>query len=151
MNYKAIFIISIAAMLTMVGTAAAVTTVITGQILDETNSNAPVNGALVKIYESDCATQLGTNSDVSHTTGSDVGTYSVVIPEQPALTEICVKATLGDLWGTKLTTVSGTPTWDVLVLIESVGINIPEFPTIALPVAAMIGLMFIINSRKKEE
>ena len=28
---------------------------------------------------------------------------------------------------------------------------IPEFPLIALPVAAVIGLMFIIRSRKKEE
>ncbi|MCD4766714.1 MAG: PEF-CTERM sorting domain-containing protein [Methanosarcinales archaeon] len=32
------------------------------------------------------------------------------------------------------------------------GINaIPEFPTIALPVAAVLGLMFIISSRKKKE
>ncbi|MCL7476367.1 MAG: PEF-CTERM sorting domain-containing protein [Methanosarcinales archaeon] len=29
--------------------------------------------------------------------------------------------------------------------------SIPEFPTVALPIAAIIGLMFIISSRKKEE
>ena len=32
------------------------------------------------------------------------------------------------------------------------GINaIPEFPTVALPVAAVLGLMFILSSRKKKE
>ena len=31
------------------------------------------------------------------------------------------------------------------------GNTIPEFPTIALPIAAILGLMFIISSRKKEE
>lgn len=32
------------------------------------------------------------------------------------------------------------------------GINaIPEFPTVALPIAAILGLMFIISSRKKKE
>ena len=29
--------------------------------------------------------------------------------------------------------------------------GIPEFPTIALPIAAILGLMFIISSRKKKE
>ncbi|MDF1531896.1 MAG: PEF-CTERM sorting domain-containing protein [ANME-2 cluster archaeon] len=29
--------------------------------------------------------------------------------------------------------------------------SIPEFPTVALPIAAILGLMFIISSRKKEE
>ena len=29
--------------------------------------------------------------------------------------------------------------------------NIPEFPTVALPIAAVLGLMFIISSRKKKE
>ena len=29
--------------------------------------------------------------------------------------------------------------------------NIPEFPTVALPIAAILGLMFIISSRKKKE
>ncbi|MDW7776946.1 MAG: PEF-CTERM sorting domain-containing protein [Methanosarcinales archaeon] len=29
--------------------------------------------------------------------------------------------------------------------------DIPEFPTIALPIAAIIGLMFIVSSRKREE
>ena len=32
------------------------------------------------------------------------------------------------------------------------GLNlIPEFPTVALPIAAILGLMFIISSRKKKE
>lgn len=31
------------------------------------------------------------------------------------------------------------------------GVDIPEFPTVALPIAAILGLMFIISSRKKEE
>jgi len=30
------------------------------------------------------------------------------------------------------------------------GLQIPEFPTIALPVAAIMGIMFIIGRRKKE-
>ena len=29
--------------------------------------------------------------------------------------------------------------------------SIPEFPTVALPIAAVLGLMFIISSRKKKE
>ena len=31
------------------------------------------------------------------------------------------------------------------------GTAIPEFPTVALPIAAILGLMFIISSRKKKE
>ena len=31
------------------------------------------------------------------------------------------------------------------------GTNIPEFPSIALPVAAVIGIMFLVGRRKKQE
>ena len=37
------------------------------------------------------------------------------------------------------------------VAAETPGVDIPEFPTVALPIAAILGLMFIISSRKKKE
>ena len=41
---------------------------------------------------------------------------------------------------------------DVVLQLKGEGLSaIPEFPTIALPIAAVLGLMFIISSRKKKE
>ena len=39
---------------------------------------------------------------------------------------------------------------DLAISKGSAWFGIPEFPTVALPVAAIIGIMFVIGSRKKE-
>jgi len=38
-----------------------------------------------------------------------------------------------------------------ITAVTNQGTSIPEFPIIALPIAAILGFMFFINSRKKEE
>lgn len=37
---------------------------------------------------------------------------------------------------------------DVIIKLSSVSVNVPEFPTVALPVAAILGLIFVFGRRK---
>jgi hypothetical protein len=41
--------------------------------------------------------------------------------------------------------------WSLHLYNAKIKLDNPEFPTIGLPIAAMLGLMFIFSSRKKEE
>jgi hypothetical protein len=44
-----------------------------------------------------------------------------------------------------------TGTWDyqdVVLKVQNVNVNVPEFPTIALPIGAMLGLIFMIRRKK---
>ena len=37
---------------------------------------------------------------------------------------------------------------DIVVKMDNVNVNVPEFPTVALPVAAVLGLIFVFGRKK---
>ncbi len=62
---------------------------------------------------------------------------------------LSASAPIGDQYNVEVAAPGANPL-DIGVASRNVD-SIPEFPIIALPVAAVLGLMFIISSRKKDE
>ena len=149
MNKLIISALLIFGLVGMIGTATANVDIVEGIIYVNEITN-PVSGAEVTVYRgSDHTDVIGTYS-----TESD-GSYVIVLPVGYDEPTVFVTATYHDAVENKdmFGSTTGTVTQDTIAfqLYEvDVGL-IPEFPTIALPIAAILGLMFIINSRKKEE
>ncbi|MDF1532835.1 MAG: PEF-CTERM sorting domain-containing protein [ANME-2 cluster archaeon] len=123
----------------MIGTAGA--SFAYGVVLDSDGSTL-VNGATVKAFDINNDVELG-----SSVTGID-GRYSIDLGSYDK-SQVNVTAQLSDKTGK---TIANVDIFGTLILYRAdVTMDIPEFPTIALPVAALLGLMFIISSRKKEE
>ncbi|TFG43953.1 MAG: PEF-CTERM sorting domain-containing protein [Bacteroidia bacterium] len=141
-----ISIMVLSIMLVMVGTAAASITVVGGTVDD---NGAAVLAATVKAYsDADCLTQLGSESGLTDISGE----YSLIIPDQSVGTPVWVKAVKGERTGITPTTVTADIQIPRLnIVLANITMDIPEFSTVALPIAAVLGLMFIISSRKKEE
>lgn len=74
----------------------------------------------------------------------DVVSLSSVVGATPLTIKMLPGATVGDLYRVR---VDNT---DLEVSVTAHSATIPEFPTVALPVAAILGLVFIFG-RKKEE
>ncbi len=62
---------------------------------------------------------------------------------------LSASAPIGDQYNIEIDAPGANPL-DIGVASRNVN-SIPEFPTIALPIAGILGLMFIISSRKKKE
>ena len=134
----------------MIGTAAAVpqATYVMGTIVD-TDGNE-VAGAVVNVYSGtsclDTSLSLGNDTTGS---GPTPGHYYIFAGwlEPDADITVCAVHTMGS--GSATTTAGADFSDGFNVALNT--IPIPEFPTLALPVAAILGLMFIISSRKKKE
>ncbi|MDF1557229.1 MAG: PEF-CTERM sorting domain-containing protein [ANME-2 cluster archaeon] len=82
----------------------------------------------------------------------DMGAQQKQAPTVYELLDVSIQASAnalpGQTYQVQVTDDNGLPlTVQVTILTNT----IPEFPTIALPIAAILGLMFIVSSRKKKE
>jgi hypothetical protein len=135
----------------MIGTAVAnpTSTTITGFVVDASGNQ--VEDAEVTVYEGDVFSgrQLGDTFVSGSIPGSEPGYYAIQVSTVDLTADITVYAVHHNSGsGSVKTTAGATNTHRVNVVQD---IPIPEFPTIALPIAAILGLMFIISSRKKKE
>ena len=151
MNKLIISTLLIVGLVGMIGTAAAElqSTTVLGLVLDARGNE--VAGADVTVYEgiSCSGTPLGTGTYTTGISGTD-GFYSIyagLLEPNANITVCAVHSTEGS--GYITTTAGSTVSSGVNVAVQN--IPIPEFPTVALPIAAILGLMFIISSRKKKE
>ena len=133
----------------MIGTAAAdpQATYIMGLVVD-TDGNEVV-GTDVNVYlgTSCSGTLLGSCTTGTGPTPGNYYIFAGLLEPNDDITVYAVHSTLGS--GYETTTAGADHSDGFNVAIQT--IPIPEFPTIALPIAAILGLMFIISSRKKKE
>ena len=142
---KKILLIAIALM-AMMGTAAATApTYVVGTVY-ETDGTTPVAGATVTAYS-----DLGYSVQEGIPAVADTeGDYSILLPTLVAGNTVYVEAVSGTSSGREdgILKDYSSPLSLNLALVD---VNIPEFPTIALPIAAILGLAFIFQRRREEE
>jgi hypothetical protein len=120
-----------------------------GTVFDTTVSPAiPSGGATIKVYSDNLHTNLlGTG------TSAGDGTYAVNLGDYSGI-NVYVSATLNTLSGDAVGSLRqyGNIIVGVLYLYPTnINISIPEFPTVALPIAAVIGLVFFFQQRKNKK
>lgn len=150
MNKLIISALLIFGLVGMIGAAAATpqATTVLGLVVDASDSE--VAGAVVNVYSgTSCSgTSLGTFESGSSGTQGFYSIYAGKLEPDEVITVCAVHPTAGS--GSIITTAGSTVSSDrVNVAVNN--IPIPEFPTVALPIAAVLGLMFILSSRKKKE
>jgi hypothetical protein len=106
----------------------------------------PVYGATVQAYkDKDYKQQIGADA-----TSAVDGTYSIDLGDFSGNT-VNIKAFIGKKEGTGSGNIEshGSNHTALNLYLSNVKIDIPDYPKVALSIAAIIGLMFIINLRKK--
>ena len=81
---------------------------------------------------------------------ANAGNYDFLIKVSGSTGKLTIKDTSDDAVSTVEDPVTNTIIKNYDVAAQSPNVDIPEFPTVALPVAAILGLVFIFG-RKKEE
>lgn len=110
----------------------------------ESGTTTTISGAIVKIYaDPSHLTQIGTSA----TTGSD-GKYAIDLGLYSG-TQVYITADKGNKHGETAANVNAYAT--LYLYPADVNINIPEFPTVALPIGAVIGLVFYFQHRKNRK
>lgn len=106
----------------------------------------PVYGATVQAYE---------DKDYKHQIGADAisavdGTYSIDLGDFSGNT-VNIKAFIGEKEGTGSGNIDthGSSHTALNLYFSNVNIDIPDYPKVALSIATIIGLVFIINLSKK--
>lgn len=149
MNKLIISALLIFGLVGVIGAAAATpqATTVLGLVVDASDNK--VAGAVVNVYSgTSCSgTSLGTFESGSGGTQGFYSIYAGELEPDEVITVCAVHPTAGS--GSITTTAGSTVSSGVDVAVNN--IPIPEFPTFALPIAAILGLMFIISSRKKKE
>lgn len=130
----------LAVMVAMTGIAAA-STIVAGTVYDGI-STTPYEGALVTAYsDSSRSTPIGTNIT------NNLGEYEII--DSGAITQVWVKATAP---GKADAFANGVPSGNTQTKFYLIDLTfIPEFPTVALPVGAVIGLVFLFQQRKNKK
>lgn len=140
---KVVTILVAIALIAIMGTAAA-TGFVAGAVYGD-DGTTPVPNAVVTAYNDSGFTAV----DGSGTTNAD-GTYFIPLTSLMAGDTVYMRAESGSSSGTSsgvLNSIGYLLNFDLAI----VNIQIPEFPTIALPIAAILGLAFIFQRRKEEE
>lgn len=131
------------ALIAMIGTAAA-TSFVAGTVYGG-DGTTPVPFANVTAYSDSGLTALEGND-----TANAEGNYMINLASLTAGNTVYMKATDGTNTGVASGVLNGYS--NILTIdLAIVDIQIPEFPTIALPVAAILGLAFIFQRRREEE
>lgn len=131
------------ALMAMIGTAAA-TSYVAGTIYLADGTTTVPYASVTAYNDSGLTAVEGTD------TANGVGNYVVQLTTLTAGNTVYVKAVSGTNTGTAsgvLNDYSNLINFDLAI----VDVEIPEFPTIALPVAAILGLAFIFQRRREEE
>ena len=138
-------ILGLIVLMAMMGTAAAADDSYVVGTVYESDGTTVVPQAIVTAY-TDSGYTISDGTDIAN----DEGRYSIDLSTLNAGDTVFVEAIKGSSVGRNsgvLNDYSNLVDFDLAI----VDIEIPEFPTIALPVAAILGLAFIIQRRREEE
>ena len=137
----------LALMVAMMGIAAA-TSYVVGEVKD-VDGNLVLGAEVTAYDENDIAFAVPIAS-VSSTDGA----YAITLPDGYIKSTVRVKAikdsNSGTAIGPKVYQIN-SPVQTVIYLVNIGNFSIPEFPAVALPIAAVIGLVFFFQQRREQK